>query len=358
MQLFPLRKRPLMVSLNANQLKGAALLASTALSGWCATATPVLANATNLQSKSPGNLLESSLNYGLLGGLGVMAALGGFALLTSNRQTRQALESSQREISHFKDQLIRMQAVLNSQPQIVIELAPKSTAKLLFHSLQTHSEIPAGPRELLDFTTWIDEGLADLRNKIVKLMSKGHAFCITVRTTKGLLLEAEGQTNGDALLVFRDLSGSLRKEVRMLDEQEKLKNKIKIMQTLFDALPMPVWFRDQQSRLTWVNHTYAKAVDANAPSEVYEKQIELLEQRQIKAVNQELRKNTIFRKRMHTIIGGERQAFETIAVPMGNERGSIAIDVAAEETAQGTLDRHIAAHIRNPRPGQRRRRLF
>ncbi len=351
MPLFPLRKRLFLVPANTKKTPQQAirrnlLLATTALPGWCLAAGPALADAANIDAAGPAGFVEQSLNYGLLGGLVAVGLLAGYGLVAANRSARAALDHSRREIRHFKDQLTMMQAVLNSQPQIVIELAPKTTPKLLFHSLQHHDEIPAGPRELLDVSRWISDGLADLQRNLVSLLSKGHPFCITVRTTKGLLMEAEGQTSGNALLVFRDLSGSLRNEVRMLDEQEKLQNRIKIMQTLFDALPMPVWFRDRQGRLTWVNSSYAKAVDATTPDEVCDKQIELLEQRQIKEVNRELRHNTIFRKRMHTIIGGERQAFETIAVPMGEERGSIAIDVAAEETAQGTLDRHIASHIR------------
>jgi signal transduction histidine kinase len=356
MQLFPRRKQPPFVYENTKlipekRFPGKILLASSALSGWCLAASVAIAETSALapagsNAATSGNLLENVLQYGLLGGLAALGAFAGYGLISSNRSIKHVLEQSQLEIAHFKDQLTMMQAVLNSQPQIVIELAPHCTPKLLFHSLQNHSEIPAGPRELLEFPRWIDDGLPDLKRKVVALLSKGHSFCITVRTTKGLLMEAEGQTSGDALLVFRDLSGSLRNEVRMLDEQEKLQNRIKIMQTLFDALPMPVWFRDKQRRLTWVNNSYARAVDANAPTAVYEKQIELLEQRQIKAVNRELAHNNIFRKRMHTIIGDERQVFETIAVPMGEERGSIAIDVAAEETAQGTLDRHIASHIR------------
>ena len=351
MQQFPRWKRPPSVSLDTKSTFKARLLASTALTGWLlATGTAFASSAApgqvNASDGITGDLIATTLNFGFLGGLSSIALLAGYGLLSSNRATRRSLESSQKEISHYKNQLTMMQLVLNSQPQIVIELASHTSPKLLFHSLQDHSEIPAGPRELLDFSRWIDDGLSELKSGLVSLLSKGHAFCITVRTNQGLLMEVEGQTNGEALLVFRDLTGSLRKEVRMLDEQEKLQNRIKIMQTLFDALPMPVWFRDQQRRLTWVNTTYAKAVDATTPAEVYEKQMELLEQRQIKAVNQELNHNRIFRKRMHTIIGGERQAFETIAVPMGQERGSIAIDVAAEETAQGTLDRHIAAHIR------------
>lgn len=355
MQLFPRRKQPSFVSKKTRHITRAALLASSALSGLglagMGLLDQALAQSPALKDAAVPDIVASSmfdnaLNYGLLGGLTLIGALAGFGLIASNHQTKRSLERSKREISHFKSQLTIMQAVLNSQPQIVIELSPQNTPKLLFHSLQNHNEIPAGPRELLDFPQWIGEGLTDLKRKLVLLLSRGHSFCITVRTTQGLLIEAEGQTSGEALLVFRDLSGSLRNEVCMLDEQEKLKNKIKIMQSLFDALPMPVWFRDTQRKISWVNSTYAKAVDAGDPKEVYAKQIELLEQRQIKAVNQELSQNSIFRKRMYTIVGGERQAFETIAVPMGEERGSIAIDVAAQESAQGDLKRHIAAHSR------------
>jgi signal transduction histidine kinase len=82
------------------------------------------------------------------------------------------------------------------------------------------------------------------------------------------------------------------------------------------------------------------------PYEVYEKQIELLEQRHNLAIDRKTENGRTFQERLHTILGGERQTFEVISVPVGEERITIAIDVAAEESAQGTLNRHIAAHIR------------
>ena len=264
----------------------------------------------------------------------------------NNRQTKEDLERIDRDNSHYKDELTMMRAVLDTQPQIVVRLVPGKTPDLLFHSLQSHTEIPAGPRDIMDFSNWIDEGLPELRQKLIVLANRGQTFSLMVRTTRGLLLEVEGRTSGQAVLVFRDLSGSLRKEVRMLDEQEELKTRIDVMHALFNALPMPVWFRDPQRQLSWVNLSYAKAVDATSPQDVCENQIELLEQRQIREVNNCLDQNKPFRQRMHTYLGDKRQAFETIAVPIKDQRGSIAIDVAAEETAQGTLDRHIASHIR------------
>ena len=196
-------------------------LTSLMLASTIAVADPELLAA--LGDPTPDNFAISALNYGLLGGFSLLVGVAGYGLIWNNRHTKQALARAEREISHFKGDVTMMHAVLNTQPQIVLELIPKNIPKLLFHSLQNHTEIPAGPRELMDFPGWIGEGLPDLKKKLVSLISRGHPFCITVRTTKGLLMEAEGQTSGEALLVFRDLSGSLRNEVRMLDEQEMLK---------------------------------------------------------------------------------------------------------------------------------------
>jgi len=319
----------------------ALLLAGSALANLTFCSTALAANALEAPATLPQSLAGGALNYGLLGGLVLIGGLSVYGLLATIQNLQRNLAKTEREAGHYKSQLTMMHAVLASQPQIVIELTSGGTPKLLFHSMQSYSEIPAGSRELLDFASWVGEGRDQLKGALLALVSKGRAFGITVRTNQDLLLEVEGRIGGEALLVIRDLSVSQCKEVRMLDE---LENKITIMQSLFDALPMPVWFHDQRQKLTWVNRTYTKAVEAGSAQEVYEKQLELLEQRQIKAVDKELEHNKIFRQRMHTIIGGEPQAFETIAIPVGEQRGSIAIDVAAEESARGKLDQHIAAH--------------
>jgi len=317
-------------------------LGSTMLSGRAA-----LAHTTGaVHSSGAAELIGGSLQMGLVGGMAVAFGLVGYGLLTANRNARRALAAGEEESLQLKRRLKAMQAALGAQPQIIIRLDSDDAPKLLFNSLQAHGEIPIEAGELLAFNNWIRDGAMELSRNVSALLEYGRAFTMTVRTDKGLLLEVEGRASGDPILAFRDLSGSLRKEVRLLDQQEKLKAHIQLMQSLFDSLPMPVWFRDRHHDISWVNRAYLRAVDIDDPYEVYEKQIELLERNQLMQIDQQLQTDGAFKERLHTIIGDRRQVFEVIAVPAGDEHVAMAIDVAAESSVQGELDRHIAAHTR------------
>ncbi|HZC77308.1 MAG TPA: PAS-domain containing protein, partial [Ktedonobacterales bacterium] len=99
-------------------------------------------------------------------------------------------------------------------------------------------------------------------------------------------------------------------------------------------------------RLQWVNEAYAKAVEASSEKEVRERQIELLETRQREAVGAALTKGTPYRERVHLISGGARKAHDVVVIPLEGASVGAAIDVAALETAQGELVRHVAAYER------------
>ena len=136
--------------------------------------------------------------------------------------------------------------------------------------------------------------------------------------------------------------------------------------TLLNALPMPVWFRDDDGRIEWVNEAYVRAVEAGSEGEVRERQIELLEMRQREAAGAALAKGTPYRERVHLISGGARKAHDVVVLPLEGASVGAAIDVAALETAQGELVRHVAAYERTldrvatgrrhlrPRPAARR----
>jgi hypothetical protein len=109
---------------------------------------------------------------------------------------------------------------------------------------------------------------------------------------------------------------------------------------------MPAWLRGADGRLQWVNEAYAKAVEAGSEKEVRERQIELLETRQREAVGVALTKGTPYRERVHLISGGARKAHDVVVIPLEGASVGAAIDVAALETAQGELVRHVAAYER------------
>ena len=65
---------------------------------------------------------------------------------------------------------------------------------------------------------------------------------------------------------------------------------------------MPVWFRDETGKLTWVNKSYMDHVGAVNLDDIKSRQIELLEQRQRKAVAETIENNQSFSERFHTIM--------------------------------------------------------
>src|SRR5690606_34597696 len=115
---------------------------------------------------------------------------------------------------------------------------------------------------------------------------------------------------------------------------------------LLNALPMPVWLKSPNGKIEWVNKAYVAAVDAADEAEVREQQIELLESRQRAQLDRKLTKRECLVERMPLIVGGELKQHDVVIVPLEDTIAAAAIDVTALETAQGELDRQIAAYDR------------
>ncbi len=160
-------------------------------------------------------------------------------------------------------------------------------------------------------------------------------------------VEADGRAaGGRAILRLREITGRKRDLSRILDQHRVLVRDTQSGRALLDALPMPVWFRRDDGRIEWVNQAYVKAVEASSAAEVRERQIELLEMRQREAARTALGKGESYRERVHVISGGSRKAHDVVVLPLDGATAGAAIDVAALETAQGELSRHVAAYER------------
>ena len=160
-------------------------------------------------------------------------------------------------------------------------------------------------------------------------------------------IEADGRaTGGRAILRLREVAGRKRDLAKILEQHRLLVRDTLAGRTLLNALPLPVWFRHSDGRIEWVNDAYVKAVEARDDKEVRERQIELLETRQREAVLAALTKGAPYRERVHLISAGARKAHDVVVLPLEGATVGAAIDVAALETAQGELVRHVAAYER------------
>lgn len=300
---------------------------------------------------SAGVLPSSLLTLEGLPLLGLLAAAGVLALIfiwmmtgTAHRKAKLA----QQENAKLKDNLASADAVVRSEPQILLIWEQDKPVRIVSQTLTDVPGVPSNMDDFLRFGRWLEPTSAkSLKRALDALFARGQSFNIIVRTIADGHAEAEGRTaGGRALFRLRDIAGHRDEVARVLNQQQILARDVRSSRTLLDTLPMPIWLRGRDGRLTWVNNAYVKAVEAISRAEVQERQIELLEQRQRKVVARALEQGESYRGRMPLIIGGDRKPHDITVLPFEDATAAAAIDVAAVESAQGELDRQIAAYDR------------
>ena len=286
--------------------------------------------------------------------LAVIAVIGALVILglvlawfTAGRARREA-KITREESADLKRSLAAADSVIRSEPQILVSWAQNEPLRVVAQSLKGIPGLPDTPERFLRFGQWLEPGSGGtLKMALDTLFSTGRPFNIIVRTLAGGHVEAEGRTaGGRAILRLRDVAGHRDEVARVLAEHQRLAHEVRASRALLDTLPMPVWLRGKDGRITWVNIAYVKAVEAHTRAEVQERQIELLEQRQRRTAARLLARGESYRARIPLIIGGERRLHDVTVIPYEDATAAAAIDVTAIEKAQGELDRQIAAYDR------------
>ena len=195
---------------------------------------------------------------------------------------------------------------------------------------------------------WLDPAAAQVfRTHTDRLVRDGKPFALTAATTAGGAMQLSGEVRGAyAILRIADVSAE-RKAMRDMEERGvRVTRDAALTRALYEALPVPVWFRSADGKIDWVNSAYVRAVDGFSREDVRGRQVELLETRQRASVSASLTAGRIHRERVHVFVGGERRSYDLVAVPMDGASALIANDAAALETAQGELSRQMAAYDR------------
>ncbi|MBS0232586.1 MAG: PAS-domain containing protein [Proteobacteria bacterium] len=261
---------------------------------------------------------------------------------------RKEARKARAESQHLRRNLAAADAIIRAEPQILVFWEQGHAVRIVSHTLTDIPGIPEQHAEILRFGQWLETTSADaLKASLDRLFANGRSFNLILKTGVGGTLEGEGRAaGGRAVLRFKDVS-TYKAEIARIDEQHAaLARDIKSSRALLDTLPMPVWLRDPTGRLIWVNTAYVKAVEADSELEVLDRQIELLETRQRKHVAKAIAAGESYKARVHLIVGGQRKPHDIVILPVEGMTAGAAIDVTEIETAQGELDRQIAAYDR------------
>lgn len=282
------------------------------------------------------------LLFVIVGGLSLIA--GALVVYTIAKAHATQRKSTQ-EATHLRSQMETLDTIINSEPQVVLLWQQKKPLKVVAHTLKNLSGLPQDEADIAEFQAWLDrDSYQSLTDHLTRLSNTGEGFNTILKTITGAHIEVDGRaSSGRAVIRIRDVMGHRKDLARLLDQHANLAKDIATGQALLNNLPMPVWLRDMDSKLSWVNQAYVDAVEAKSIGEVLEGQIELLEQRQRRDLLKTLGLGQRFNNRLAINIAGTRKNHDVVALKLDHATAAAAIDVAELESARGELDRQIEA---------------
>ncbi len=322
------------------------LTATTALTAACA---PALAQEGGVvRALTDGGLFANSfevVNFALVIGAVSAAMISAIWLIrergkisADNSELRSALSEAHTDVA-------RLESLIVEKDRTYVIWDGQSPTQYL-GSLPVHTGAPRPGAEFLAFGRWLDAASATrIERAIDSLRSDANGFDVTIETQRGQLIEAQGRTSGGRAFVRFAALTNLRAELAGLKaERDRLLNGMETLQTLLDTIDMPVWLRDKDNELTWVNQAYAVAVEAVDSSDAVSRNLELLGTQSRQKVFAERTLDRPFIDRLSTVVRGNRAFFEVTDAGSINGSAGLACDVTEIEAVREELKRTIDSH--------------
>jgi signal transduction histidine kinase len=281
-----------------------------------------------------------SLTLGIL----VFAVVTAIAYLRTKSRAAGEHDAARREIARLRAEADRMTALLLSEPQVVVIWRGNDTEPAILGEVASISGRES-TRRILAFGSWLGaEPAAAMEAAVDALRKNGQAFAFSLITPRGRHLEAEGRpVGGAAVLRLRDVTGARRDHAAAVAQYRQIESENEQARALIDRMPAPMWIRDGDGRLTYVNRAYAAAVEASSPEDAAARNLELLDQ-PVRAEVARARPNGPFRRRVPVIVAGARRTLDVFDMPTQRGSAGIAIDVTEGETARAEIRKVTEAH--------------
>ncbi len=249
-------------------------------------------------------------------------------------------------LADASEKLARHKALLSSKDRRIVVWDGEGGPAEILGTLPEEVGAPTRDSEFLLFDLWLrPESVAQLENAITRLRDEAELFDLTIETTKGEILEAEGRVSGGRAFVRFVTLANLRSEIIELQmERDRLIKTFEALQQLFDIISLPVWMRDQSGRLIWVNNAFSDAVEAQSRTETLDLRLELLgsqTRERIRAITSDLKP---FHEKVSTVVRGNRTFFEVAEVAGETGSTGLANDISEAEAVRQELARTLRSH--------------
>src|SRR5476651_1457402 len=232
----------------------------------------------------------------------------------------------------MRAEIERLKTLLLAQPQVLVAWAAGSDEPEIFGDTGI---VVSGsvPERVLAFGAWLEPAAAQrMQHAVDTLRSDGRGFVMTLTTSAGRPLEAEGRAvAGRAVLRLRDVSGIESELMDLAARHDRLMGDVECMKGLFNSLPAPVWARNTDGQLIFVNAAYARAVDAEDASDAVERELELLDRAARAKLSDARAGGGPYCERLPAIAAGQRRIFDVVDAPSSAGSAGMAIDATEAE---------------------------
>jgi signal transduction histidine kinase len=255
------------------------------------------------------------------------------------------------EIGALQAESDRLRALLFAEPQILISWAAgDNRAQISGDTALVALQDPQAlqPQRVLAFGSWLPpEPALQMDHAVEALREHGEAFLLNLATSNGRSIEAMGRAiGGQAIVRIRELGGIRRELAETNLRYKALQEETELLRDFATAAPWPIWVRNAEGELRYVNAAYTKATEAIGVADAIHRNLELLESDQRADMSRALNDNAAFTARLPIVVGGERRFYDVHALKLGGGSGGFAIDASEATSLRAGLVRMAEAHRR------------
>lgn len=286
----------------------------------------------------------------ILAGFAVLAVAFAMATIALGRERAKAHQNARflaREVGELRARHDRYATLIASEPQVIVSWPGRDAEPIIEGDTGIIAPGQSAHR-VLAFGAWLVPSHAQaLESALIALKNGGERFRLGLRALDGRYFEADGRAiSGQAVFRLRETTVDRQELARTRDALNSARGDLSALRTMLDSMPQPIWLRDHDGVLIWVNHAYAAAVGALDGAEVVARQIEVLDAKARDEVRSTIARNGMFAGRVKVNAAGAQLSFEIVESPGGNGTAGMASDVSALEMARLDLDRLKGAHAR------------
>ena len=255
------------------------------------------------------------------------------------RELRSAYSDSQQKISRYQT------LIADKNRRTVIWEGHNGKAELL-GQLPAETGAPQQDPDFLAFGRWLKpHSASEVERAIEALRLNAKSFDLVVETQRGEVLEVQGNLYGGRAYAHFVALDNLRAELAELKiERNRLRSSIATFESLLDSIEQPVWQRDGDGRLVWVNQAYSDAVESTSPQQAVQEGREILGTLTREKIKSSATPESPFHDTVSTAVRGARTFFDVVDVRGPGGSCGMAIDVSSSETLREELARTLKSH--------------